>query len=76
MINSNYKKVFTGNIFVIQQIQESLGKLNITPVIKDDSESGRLAGFGAPSPAMQEVFVHENEYDKAITAVEEIVKEL
>ena len=74
MSDSNYKKIYTGNIFVTQQIIQSLKELGITPVIKDDSESARLAGFGTATPAMKEVFVHNNEYEKAITVISELIK--
>ena len=75
MSDSNYKNIYTGNIFIAQRIQHSLEEIGINVVIKDDNESGRLAGFGTISPAIQEVFVHENEYEKAISVVESILSE-
>ena len=74
MFDSNYKKIYTGNIFVTQQVIQALEEVGITPVVKDNSESARLAGFGTITPAMKEVFVHNNEYEKAIVAVQEIIK--
>ena len=45
--------------------KNALAEASITPVIKDESESARLAGFGQTSPMLQRVFVHEDEYDNA-----------
>jgi len=73
MSDSNYKNIYTGNIFIAQRIQQSLKEIGINVVIKDDNESGRLAGFGTISPAIQEVFVHKNEYEKAVIVVEDII---
>jgi len=74
MSESNYKKIFSGNIFMTQQIIEALKEIDITAVVKDDSESGRLAGFGTPLPAAKDIFVHENEYDKAVILVKKIAE--
>ncbi len=75
MSDSNYKQIYSGNIFITQQIKQSLNEIGVEPVIKDNNESGRLAGFGTMSPAMQEVYVHENEYEKAIEVVKNIIKD-
>ena len=72
MLDSNYIKVFTGNFIVVQRISEELNAIGINPVIKDETESGRLAGFGASIQGLQEVYVHEDELDKAVEIVENI----
>jgi hypothetical protein len=76
MTDSNYIKIFTGNFIVVQLIKQRLEETNISPIVKDDSESGRLAGFGASVPGMQEVYVHENEIDKAVEIVESVRSEM
>ncbi len=76
MTDSNYIKIFTGNFIVVQLIKQRLEDINISPVVKDDSESGRLAGFGSSVPGMQEVYVHENEIDKAVEIVESVRSEM
>jgi hypothetical protein len=45
---------------------------NIIAVVKDDSESARLAGFGMVAPGLQEVFVHQDELDEAIRIIESL----
>lgn len=72
MTDSNYIKVFTGNFIVVQRIFKELKSINITAVVKDESESSRLAGFGAPIHGLQEVYVHKDELDKAIPVIEEL----
>ncbi|MGC1204643.1 MAG: DUF2007 domain-containing protein [Flavobacteriaceae bacterium] len=72
MIDSNYIKIFTGNFIIVQRIVSDLEQQSINAVIKDETESGRLAGFGAPIQGQQEVYVHKDELDKALLVVESI----
>jgi len=74
MIESNYIKIFTGNFIVVQRIVSALEDIDINAVIKDESESGRLAGFGAAVQGQQEVYINKEELDKAIPVVENITK--
>ena len=41
----------------------SLAEKKIFPVVKDESESARLAGFGISNPSTQQVFLHEDEIE-------------
>ena len=66
----DFIKIFTGNAISVLAIRNALEEKNIVAVIKDDSESARLAGFGMVAPGLQEVFVHEDELDQAIRIVE------
>ncbi len=72
MTDTNYIKIYTGNFIIVQQIFQRLEKIGIIAVIKDESEFGRLAGFGASVPGQQEVFVHEKELDKATPIIEQV----
>ena len=76
MQDSNFVKIYEDNLFVVQQIVQELKKLNIAPVIKDKTESARLAGFAANNNGHQEVFVKKNELEKAIDVVNKIKAEL
>lgn len=76
MTDSNYIKIYTGNFIVVQLIKQRLEDIGINPIIKDETESGRLAGFGASLPGMPEVHVHENELDKAVVVVESVRSEV
>lgn len=72
MDNSNYIKIFTGNFITVQRIVSELENMKITAVVKDESESGRLAGFAPSIPGQQELYVHKDELDKAVEIVESI----
>ena len=66
----NFIKIFTGNSITVLSIMNALEDKNIIAVVKDDSESARLAGFGMVAPGLQEVFVHQDELDEAIRIIE------
>lgn len=66
----DFIKIFTGNAINVLALRNALEEKNIVAVIKDDSESARLAGFGMVAPGLQEVFVYEDELDQAIRIVE------
>lgn len=72
---SNYIRIFSGNFIEVQRIFHELEKLNICAVIKDESESGRLAGFGASIQGQQEIHVHKDELDKAVLVIEGFIAE-
>ncbi|MCH1539315.1 MAG: DUF2007 domain-containing protein [Flavobacteriaceae bacterium] len=68
----NFIKIFTGNSIKVLSIMNALEDKNIIAVVKDDSESARLAGFGMVAPGLQEVFVHQDELDEAIRIIESL----
>ncbi|MDB2325601.1 putative signal transducing protein [Candidatus Arcticimaribacter forsetii] len=68
----NFIKIFTGNSITVLSIMNALEDKNIIAVVKDDSESARLAGFGMVAPGLQEVFVHQDELDVAIRIIESL----
>lgn len=75
MTDANYIKIFTGSFIIVQLISEKLNAIGINPVVKDETESGRLAGFGASIQGLQEIYVHEDELDKAVEVVESVTAE-
>jgi len=75
-MESHYIKIFTGSFIVVQRITSRLETVGISPVIKDETESGRLAGFGPPIPGQQEMFVHETEVDIATPIVQSALAEM
>lgn len=76
MSDSNYIKLYTGSFIIVQRMINSLKEIGINAVIKDETESGRLAGFGASISGQQELFVNKDEIDKAIPLVESIIADL
>ncbi|MCH1517389.1 MAG: DUF2007 domain-containing protein [Flavobacteriaceae bacterium] len=65
MSSPTYLHLFSGSSIEVLALSNALAEKNITPVVKDESESARLAGFGQTAPMLQRVFVHEDEYDNA-----------
>lgn len=72
MNESEYTKIFTGSIVISKLIISRLEEIGISAIVKDETESGRLAGFGAAIPQSQELYVHNDELVEAIPLVEEI----
>ncbi|WP_412985354.1 putative signal transducing protein [Pontimicrobium sp. IMCC45349] len=75
-METHYTRIFTGNFITVNLIISRLEEIGIRPIIKDETESGRLAGFGPAIPGHQELFVHNDELDKAIPIVESALAEL
>lgn len=74
MSESNYTLVYTGHFLVVQQMVNALKEINISPIVKDETESGRLAGFGTAlaGTGTQELYVHNDELSQAKTIIEGI----
>ena len=74
-MDSNYTKIYSGSLLIVQQIVNALNDIDISPIIKDESESQRLTGFPLPEDLSQEVYVHKDEMDKAQPIVDRIKAE-
>ena len=72
MSSPSYLHLFSGSSIDVLALRNGLAEENITPVVKDEAESARLAGFGQTAPMMQRVFVHEDEYDKAKAVLKQL----
>lgn len=71
MTDSNYTKIYTGSEIFVQRVIFELKNAGIIPVVKDQTESARLAGFGGGIvPGFQEVYVHDDELKKATSIIE------
>ncbi len=66
-----YVKIFSGPPITVMALKERLNSENIIPIIKDNAESARLAGFGITSD-IQEVYVHPDESDRSLKILEGI----
>jgi len=60
-----YIKIFSGSIVEVLHAKQSLQAKGIVPVVKDNTQSASMAGFGAVMPNFQEVFVHSEEVEAA-----------
>lgn len=76
MESQGYIKIFSGNFIMAQRISVALEEQGISPITKDETESGRLAGFGPSISGFQELFIHEDELEKAQQIVDAIQNEM
>ena len=76
MEESNYIKIYTGNFIISQLIVDKLEAVGISPIIKDETESARLAGFGTFNQGTQEIYVNNDELNIAIPIVESVTVEM
>jgi hypothetical protein len=72
----DYIKIFSGSFIIVQLVLDRLQGAGINAIVKDDSESGRLAGFGSAIQNFQELYVSKDEVELAIPIVEEVNAEL
>jgi len=64
MSKDKYHLIFTGSSVEVLALVDALQEKGILPVIKDQGESARLAGFGVTSPLQQQVYLHEEELEE------------
>ena len=69
-MESHYVKIYTGNIFVTQLIKSKLEDIGINPILKDNMRDGLTAVLVTDYQGLIEVFVHEDELDKATPIVQ------
>ena len=60
--------VYSGSPMVIPLVCTALSNEKIYPIIEDEAESARLAGFGINSYE-QKIFVNKNEVKKALGVI-------
>jgi hypothetical protein len=76
MSESHYKKVFSGSVAMVQRMISELEEVGITPIVKDEGESQRLAGYGSLNQGYQDIVVHEDELEKALEVIKKVKDEL
>ena len=74
MTDSNYIKVFTGNLVISEHIKQSLEEIGISAVLKEQNESNLNPIFGGH--LLKEVYVHKDELDRAVKVVQGITAKL
>ncbi len=76
MSHSEYTKVYYGSFIMATRIKNELENIGITPIIKDEGESQRLAGYGSMTQGYQDVMVHNDELEKAMVVVNRVKAEM
>lgn len=72
MIKTSLKKLYEGSLANVTLLVAALEQENIFPIVKNRGESGLMAGFAGEVYMQQEVFVFEDQWQKA----QNILKEL
>ncbi len=72
-MKSNYTRIFTGDSLIAKQIISRLHEIGIEAIVKDEAESARLAGFASSMLGQVDLYVNNDEVDKAKVMVNEIV---
>jgi hypothetical protein len=75
-METHYTNIYTGSFIIAQLIQTRLEDIGIEPILKDDFKTGLRAVLVTDYPRLIEVFVHNNEVDKAVPVVQGILAEM
>ncbi len=68
-------KIFAGTQLFVNRLSFLLDEASIPSLIKNHHESGRLAGFGSPTNAV-ELFIYTTDTEKAAPIIENFRKEI
>jgi len=75
-METHYTKIYTGSFIIAQLIQTRLENIGIEPILKDEFKTGLKAVLVTEYPKIIEVFVHNDELDKAIPIIESVRTEM
>ncbi len=73
MFESNYTKIYTGNFIIAQLVFDKLDEIGISPILKDDNQTGITAVLVEDYQGLIEVYVHNDELEKATPVVESVL---
>lgn len=71
---SEFVRLMTGNLITINRVANILEQKDIPSLIKDNTESARLAGFGTPQNDV-DLYVNKLDFDKAKNAIQQFEQE-
>ncbi|WP_299619752.1 DUF2007 domain-containing protein [uncultured Tenacibaculum sp.] len=71
---SDHVKLFSETAIIVNRLASILEELGISSIVKDNHESGRLAGFATLGQSV-DLLIHESDYEKASEALEKFKKE-
>lgn len=74
-MESKHIKIFSNTTVIVGGLRSLLEDNGIHSITKDQTESGRLAGFGAPINAI-ELFILEEDLEKAKPIIEEFKRSI
>ena len=68
--SSKHIKFFTGSLIQIQRLQLDLDEKEIPSLVKNNFQSGLRSGFYGGSPSLVELFIYEEDREKATSILE------
>lgn len=68
-------KVFSGSQIFANRLSQLLDEIEVPYLIKDNKESGRLAGFGTLGNSV-DVFIYESDLEKAQSTIDSFKEEI
>nr|WP_299035500.1 DUF2007 domain-containing protein [uncultured Tenacibaculum sp.] len=68
-------KVFSGSQIFVNRLSQLLNEINVPYLIKDNKESGRLAGFGTLGNSI-DVFIYESDVEKSQSTIDSFKEEI
>ena len=69
------KRIFTGPSLVAKRLIAELNEIGIQPVERNDLNSASIAGFAGAVPDQTQLFIREDEYEKAASIIGAFNKE-
>lgn len=74
--HSNHIRFFIGSLIEIQRLQLDLDDNQIPSLVKNNFQSGLRSGFYGGSPSQVELFIYEEDKEKAMPILEKFKKEI
>jgi hypothetical protein len=73
---SKHVKLFTGSLIEIQRLQLDLNDNEIPSMVKNNFQSGLRAGFYGGSPLQVQLFVYEEDLEKAQVILDDFKEQM
>ncbi len=73
-METDYSKIFSGNAMIGKRIELELKEIGIIPIVKNEGESARLAGFASSMLNNVDIYVNNTEFKTAQEIVAKIVE--
>jgi len=69
-------RIYTGSAIVAQPLINSLNEMDITPIIRDDHQSGILSGFASGVPGQIRMYIRNEELEKAQNIIDAFLENI
>ncbi len=73
---SKHIKLFTGSLIEIQRLQIDLDDSEIPSMVKNNFQSGLRSGFYGGSPSQVQLFIFEEDREKALPILESFKEQM